>query len=294
MEVPVIILNWNRWNDTIRCLCSIRATGAATKVWLADNGSDDDHCEACYGIFPKLKIIRFEENLGWAAAYNRALKLAVQAGCEMAYLLNNDTIVDLNFLASACRAMINDAQLAAVGSSIVSLDRAWIKFNGKYLAHGKHPFSRVLLPSVNSVEVVNGAGMLVRLKAMAGDAWFDERFFCYAEETEWCWRIKKAGWHIAMAHGSVIYHRGAASNINHNAFYYRERNKFLLLKTHSDKTPWSCKEELAELISRKVKRLKKCGKTQLYYAALQALQDGMEDRFGRRRVICKSDIGYTK
>src|SRR6266508_1972150 len=113
MRVPVIILNWNGWEDTFACLESIRGSDCADEVWLVDNGSAQDRSPECLVMLPTLRVLMLGENFGWAGAYNRALKLAAAEGFEIAYLLNNDTLVSSGFLTAAREAMLQDTGLAA-------------------------------------------------------------------------------------------------------------------------------------------------------------------------------------
>src|SRR5260370_38008551 len=72
--------------------------------------------------------------------------------------------------------------------------------------------------------------MLIRLEAMERAGYFDERFFCYCEETAWCWRALESGWSVVVCGESVVQHRREGSDQNMNARYYRTRNQFLLIE----------------------------------------------------------------
>jgi GT2 family glycosyltransferase len=226
--VPVMILNWNGWADTSACLDSLRVCPDVENVWLVDNGSSVDRTAEVRDRYPEVRIVRWPENYGFAGGYGRALRLAASEGAEFAYLLNNDCVARPGFLDAVAALARADATLAAVGSTMLYIeDPTFAIFDGSYHAFGTRRF----VPYDNRmVEEVNGAGMLVRLSAMEEHGYFDERFFCYGEETEWCYRVRRRGGSIAVSGRSTVLHRRAGSDRGDNALYYRIRNRFLLLE----------------------------------------------------------------
>ena len=254
-------------------------------VWLVDNGSTVDRSDECRQLSPDLRILKLGENFGWAGGYNRALKIALAEGYEFAYLLNNDTIPEKGFLAAVLEVISQDKKLAATGSMIVYSDKEWIKFDGKYygLRECRYKTDRKL--EWRLVPEVNGAGMLVRLAAMEANGWFDERFFCYWEEVDWCLRMRVHGWRIAIAPASVVFHAGEGSNTSANAAYYRYRNQFLLRTRYKDRIDSKSKFRLIRsglaTASNYLIKNDRAG----YETMLAALRDGLSGRFGKRQVL---------
>lgn len=282
-SVVIMLLNWNGWSDTCKCLVSLRKSIEQAPVWLVDNASSIDRSHECRRILPQLRVVRWTENLGWAGGYNRALKQAIHEGYEAAYLINNDTTPEVGFLGAVRRVMFQDQLLAAVGSMIVYSDKTSVKFDGEYYAHNEKPFPLTSRPDeIRPAKQANGAGMLVRLAAVNANGGFDERYFCYGEETEWCWRAIRNGWHIAIAPASVIYHKGEGSDINANAQYYRSRNAFLLLAADGTELSFINKVRIACNVLRRSDRLWLSGNKVACDAALTGVRDGLKGRFGRR------------
>jgi GT2 family glycosyltransferase len=281
-RIPVMILNWNGWEDTLTCLRALRELSEVDSVWLVDNGSTVDQSDECMRAYPNLRILRFDQNYGWAGGYNRALRIAASEGYEFAYLLNNDTIPAAGFLEVLRRPILQDHRLAAVGSVIVYADKEWVRFDGRYYARKECHFAPACNDEWRLTYEVNGAGMLVRLSALQSDGYFDERFFCYGEEAEWCQRMSSYGWHIAMAMCSIVYHRSEGSDTNANGLYYRSRNKFLLLH----------REGNIRAIRRRARLIRGIMGTAYdhwvlqdlvgYHATIAALRDGLFGQFGRR------------
>lgn len=285
MKLPVIILNWNGWEDTSKCLQALNDQPEVGEVWLVDNGSSVDRSGECLRIMPGLRILQLGENYGWAGGYNRALKIASSEGYELVYLMNNDTIPAPGFLAEASRVMAQDSQFAAVGSIIVYSDKEWIRFDGQYYGRQERRFRPVRTGEWRLANEVNGAGMLVRLSVMETSGWFDERFFCYWEEVDWCLRVRDHGWRIAIAPASVIFHAGERSNTNANSEYYRFRNQFLLRTRYKDRIEFKNKFQMARsALGAACGHLHKRNRTG-YEAMLAALRDGWFKRFGKRQHV---------
>ena len=283
--IPVIVLNWNGWDDTIECLQRLREIDDGNLVWLVDNHSTLDRTAECVAIIPSLRVVKLDENFGWSGGYNRALDIASSEGFENAYLLNNDALPEPAFLQEAENVMNSDARAAAVGSIVLFSNSRSIKFDGGYHLENE----RLLDSSVHNrpyeVDQINGAGMLVRLKAFRLLGGFDERFFCYAEETEWCRRVKRSGWRLWAAPKSAILHSGEGSDVNSNARYYRLRNRFLmdLLTPRSEGRMGIVRN--ARKILGQARVYWQEGDEMGYFTMLAALRDGLLGRFGKRQDV---------
>src|SRR5690348_14776640 len=99
-DLAVLVLNWNgrRWLEG--CLGAVLADGGAGEVWVVDNGSRDGSVELVRERFPEVRVLELGRNLGFGAAYNRAI---AACGAEWVVLLNNDTRVQAGWLDGLCR-----------------------------------------------------------------------------------------------------------------------------------------------------------------------------------------------
>lgn len=100
IKLPIVILNWNGFNDTQDCIHSILAESQKNIViYLIDNGSEEDDINAIHTHFsnnPAIKITYNSKNLGYTKAHNLLLKELIKEGHQYIFLLNNDTIVSSN------------------------------------------------------------------------------------------------------------------------------------------------------------------------------------------------------
>lgn len=279
-RAPVVVLNWNGWDDTFNCLRSLRSARGVSDVWVIDNGSDDDRTHEVGEHFPGAKTLRLGENFGWAGGYNRALDILREQGYEYAYLLNNDTEVHPEFFAEVLSAYHSMDSLGSVGSVIRYFDGS-VKFDGDYHRPGATNYQ----PSseVRRVSVTNGSGMLVDFKAFTDVGGFDERFFCYGEETDWCARATKAGYQNYLAGRSVIWHRSEGSDVNSNAAYYRARNLYLRSsKRGGTVSRFMDFVAITRSLYRHANGARRAGDQRQLDALLQAGVDGLRGRFGKR------------
>lgn len=210
MELSVVLVNWNTRDLTLGCLRSVRRHLGVepAEVLVVDNGSVDGSVEAIRRDFPLVRILRNSVNRGYAAAVNRALRLARG---PFVLLLNTDAELHEGTVAAMARWLRENPRAAAAGPQLVSKDGVpehsfvhlpslatellhkdllrWIwpeRFPSK---RGKHT-GPVEVPSLV------GACMLVRKETLDEIGYLDERYFVFLEETDWCRRARENGWKI--------------------------------------------------------------------------------------------------
>jgi GT2 family glycosyltransferase len=275
------VLNWNGWDDTFACLRSLHEFGEGCPVWLVDNASRDDRCEEAAALYSGLRTFRWDDNYGWAGGYNRVLRLVLDEGYDYAYLLNNDCLLTPGFLSAVLDVARDEPGAAAVGSYLAyAAAPEWIQFDGLARAEGHRSVVGAL--STRSTTRLSGAGMLVRMRAIREVGFFDERLFCYWEDTEWCARAREIGWNLFIAGGSLIIHRNTASDVNCNALYYLNRNRYLVRAR--DDLRSSPVSELRYIVGslRFACRLRREGRVEEARAIVSGLWDGWIGKTGRR------------
>ncbi len=215
-RVLVIVLNWNGTDDTLACLASIADLDYPTfDTLVIDNGSRVSAAPAVRERFPETRCIELPMNLGYAGGNNVGLRAAMAEGYAFACVLNNDAVVAPGFL----RAAVAEAapQVAAVGAKVLCHDdpsRLW-------MAYGRVTWRQSLIglagwgepddgryDTPRDVEWVPGCSLLLSCAALAEIGPFDEHFFAYHEDVDWCTTARERGWRIRYAPGAVVRHRG--------------------------------------------------------------------------------------
>jgi GT2 family glycosyltransferase len=213
--VYTIVLNWNRPTLTIDCLHSLEALDYSNhRVLLVDNGSSDDSLAQISEVFPDLEILQTGINLGFGPGNNRAIKLALQRGAKYVWLLNNDTHVFPETLTHLLAKAEEDSTYGAVGSVLLySLDpervQAWGGGTISFFTGSARHFRR---PSpLGPTAFLTAASLLVRADAIQAVNFFDEKFFLYWEDADLCYRIRKAGYRLAVAADAKLLHLESAT-----------------------------------------------------------------------------------
>jgi hypothetical protein len=231
MDVSIIIVSWNTRAVLKNCLDSIyqKTRGVSFEVIVIDNASVDRSAEMVKREFPGAILIENCQNRGFAAANNQGM--AVATG-RYILLLNSDTLVmdqtitetvffaDYNPEAAVvgCRVLNKDGTLQPSCFMFPSIGNMLLSSSYLYkLFHRSHFFGREGMTwwdrdDMREVDVVTGCFMLARSEAIRQVGVMDERFFMYGEETDWCYRFKKAGWKILFTPAVEIVHLGGQSS----------------------------------------------------------------------------------
>lgn len=229
IELTIVIVNWNTKELLRNCLISIydSPVDIGIEIIVVDNCSNDGSPDMVEAQFPKIILIRNSENRGFAAANNQAFKIA---NGQHILLLNSDTIVhgrvlenSVRFLethskvgAMGCRVLNTDGTVQLTCSEYPSLTNQLIMASGLWKLSTPKWFGKYLMTdwkrdSERNVEVISGCYLLIRKKILTEVGMLDENFFFFGEETDWCLRIRGAGWRLMFAPVGEITHYGGAS-----------------------------------------------------------------------------------
>jgi N-acetylglucosaminyl-diphospho-decaprenol L-rhamnosyltransferase len=223
-DVSVIVLDIDGGDMLHACLDSIAAqTLPPREVIVFDNGSRTPVAER---ISARL-VFRSDINLGFAGGNNVAYR---HANGESIALVNNDVILDDDWLATVAAALDADPKLAAV-QTILRRDDTTIDGAGIDISDGT--FRQVRNLGGRDAWGVSATAALYRREAL-GDTIFDETLFAYYEDVDLCARLHEAGWRTAVLPVIKATHRGSqsASILGGDALRLRTRNRYLVARRH--------------------------------------------------------------
>jgi GT2 family glycosyltransferase/glycosyltransferase involved in cell wall biosynthesis len=261
--IDIVIVNYNSTDFLIKCLESVcAALGTIPATLRVQDNASTDGVERIIEQFPAVILTRNDRNLGFGAAVNQALQ---QSSSQYVILLNPDSYVLKDFFHNIIEFMEMNPRIAIAGPRILDSDGSvqgsarsfptalTSLFGRSSLLSRMFPNNPItsanLLTSrcdgVNPMEVdwVSGACMIVRRKAIAEVGVFDERFFMYWEDADWCQRMRDAGWKVVyFPRASVVHYVGGSSNQivlkSQIAFH---KSAYLLFEKHNPSAPFILK-----------------------------------------------------
>lgn len=246
VDVSVIIVNRNGHKVLKECLESLLPC-QTKEIIVVDNASADRSLTYLAQLKePCIKVIKNKNNNGYAEANNQGYELATGS---YVLFLNNDTIVNKDFLAPLVDALKQDTKLAAIQPLILFPDGT-IDSVGSFLtptgflyhkAHRQPPIKKNTKDA--KVYSMKGACMLWKKSVLDEIGVFDESYFAYFEETDLCNRAIKAGYHVRFTGKSSIIHLGGfTSNTMNQGFiqYYNTKNRLFTYFRHlPSKVAWN-------------------------------------------------------
>jgi len=242
-RVAIIIVIWNGRDDTLECLASFRSDGYPNReIIVVDYGSTDDSVAVIRAQFPDVVILQTGQNLGFTGGNNVGIRHAVATGADYIYLLNNDTLVESDALASLVEAAEADPGAGLLAPVIHDFDppqAIWFAGSSLNLRKGAawHDNTRQPLREEPPYEVpwVTGCAMLVRAAILRDLEGFDDRYYLSWEDVDLSLRVRNAGHRLLVVPKARIYHKGGQSGKNLNGIYgyYTVRNSLLLASKHS-------------------------------------------------------------
>ena len=242
--VAIILVNYNGVCDTIECIRSLLCvSGIEYEIIVVDNCSTDDSIEILKKeqLQSRFTLLEVSENKGFSAGNNIGIKYAQEKNAEYYLLLNNDTIVKPNFLQCLLAGFKLQSNCGVTTGRIYYYsmqDTIW--YAGGSLSHrtgrsvhfefGEKDESLDAFPQ--TVSFASGCCMCLSKKLVESVGFFNEDFFLYEEDAEYCYRIIQAGFTIVYMPAAIIYHKVSSSTGQGSPMsqYYMIRNKYNFIR----------------------------------------------------------------
>ncbi len=203
IELSIIIVNYNGLKYFKNCLNSLfeKLNGIVYEIIIFDNHSTDNSCEFIENNYPQIQLIKSKENLGFGKGNNEAVK---QAKGEYLLLLNNDTIV-LSQLLPVLNFLKTDEKIGVLGINMLNGDGNYLPAGGNFPTISNMFQMKKLLEisdefkagtfskSAYEIDWLGGSFLLLRKKIYNRIGGFDEDYFLYVEDVDFCKKIANIG-----------------------------------------------------------------------------------------------------
>ena len=321
--IAVIVLNYNGWRDTIRCLTTLyRVSYPNYHIIVVDNGSEDNSVikivdwalknririfvvpeeYAQKGVFrdfhtyvrlrpnERVVLILNRFNYGYAGGMNRGIIFAKKCfKADYIVLLNNDTVVDKDFLMEMYMVIKQSRiseKIGVLGPRVLNYYTNNIVPIEQYIL--PIPFASVLMKLFSNIAVIDkhyrvekplvvnrldGSCYMIKAKVIDQVGLLNEDFFTYWEDTDFFVRVRKSGYLIVLAPRAIIKHKIGATNIetrkvNPRAAYYFGRNAIRFINLHY----YRCLSKIGIMVAFILTSLYLSSMYLLYYRSIKAFK----------------------
>lgn len=309
-RVDVVVVNYNTGRLTCDCIASAKKTTTQRvdiQIVVVDNASTDESVQLIKREHPDVKVKSSPNNLGYAGAVNLGMRVTK---AELVLVTNSDVLFEDGCIGELVKYLTDDPQAGVVGPQQMFPDGSWQRSYGVvpsleegvrdlfFVTSAAHCFRRVMWRMgreegrTKEVGYVDGAVMAIRREAFMAVGGFDEKFFFFAEESDFCLRVRDAGWKVVfLPSARAIHIRGASSGkefgVNKNRLNMLVAAKSKLVMKHYGEQRWRLYCILQKLHAKKMRLI--CGIMRTI--PLRTSQERWEARkrlFGNLEVIWNS------
>jgi GT2 family glycosyltransferase len=262
MSLSIVIVNYNTERLLKGCLESVYAgaNGTPLDIWVVDNHSRDGSVAMLKSLFPTVRVIENDANVGFSRANNLVV---AQSRSDYILLLNPDTVILEDAIERMVRFMDAHPEAGIAGCKVLNRDGtlqlacrrriptpevAFYRLTG---LSKLFPQSRIMAKynmtyespdRMHEVDAVSGAFLMIRRQVVEKIGLLDERFFMYGEELDWCLRAKRAGWAVLYyPDAQILHYKGESTKYNsrkaavefYRAMYLFHRKHFAADYSHA-------------------------------------------------------------
>jgi GT2 family glycosyltransferase len=252
-KLALVILHFSQLDLTEACLASVKqleTKGFELEVIVVNNNPLEE-IDSLKKKFPGFVFLKTPKNLGYAGGNNFGIKRALKDNTDFILLLNNDTLLDKKIILELLKAAKNNQQVGILGPKIYFAPghefhqkRYQEKDKGKVIwyAGGLLDWQNIIASHQGVDEVdqgqydhlkdtdfVSGCAMLIKKEVFKKIGLFDEDYFLYLEDVDFCWRTKQTGYKILFVPLAKVWHVNAGSSEIGGPLhdYYLTRNRML-------------------------------------------------------------------
>jgi hypothetical protein len=299
-RVAAVLVVWRTLGTTLETVSSLLASTVRFDpiICIAQQLSDDDNDALAVALLGQ-QLIVMDDNIGFAAALNVALRRLEPLGVDWALLVNNDATITADCVARCLEEARRDQKVAVVSPAIAYTDRPtrlwfagaaqsrWLTvvWHRGYFAPSSAP------PPSSDCDYIPSCAALMSLRAWAEVGQFREDYFMYFEDVEWGARARERGWRLRYLGAVLASHemggsseRGGSRLMGENTAYYLARNPVRFARESRPASLRVARTFGAVVVwtSYNLTRIKPADWPRTGRAMLEGIADGWQGRMGRR------------
>lgn len=236
--VYIIIVNWNKPDDTCDCLETVLGLEYPNyKTIVVDNGSTDDSVSIIRKKFSNITMVVNDNNIGYTGGNNIGIDIALENNADYVWILNNDTIIAKDSLTLLVDKLEKDDKYGLASPLIYYYGDNSVQFCGSYLDAKSNTIVKIddindykLLKNVYTI-ILWGTALLIKVSVIKNIGKLNNKYFAYHEDCEYCIRAERAGYKAFVVPKALIYHKDSLSTGGKRSpiqSYLRIRNLYFL------------------------------------------------------------------
>ncbi len=240
-KVAIILINYKDYAEKylVECLSGLRKQTyqGPSALYIVDNSTSTNSYNYLSSLAQEAKIIRNENNDGFAKGNNDAILEAFKDGCDYIILFNMDTVLDSQAIEELVKMAESDNRIGAVQSRLMlypeeekinSLGNSTHFLGFGYCLNYQDKFDSIKIMDGNNIFYPSGAAVLFKSEVLKKIGLFDESYFMYNEDQDLGWRTWLAGYRCVIALKSIVYHKYEFSK-SIAKYYYMDRNRTITI-----------------------------------------------------------------
>lgn len=292
-SICVVICNFNKQDFVLGAIESVNNSASEiADILVVDNASTDDSVKLIHQHYPHIILEVLKDNIGGAGGFAYGMRLAQQKGYRYIALLDNDAVVKENTLAGMMDLLANNSDIGVVGPAICKMDDPKVvqEVGANILLHDAtfnrnfagESYSSIAMGLVDC-DYVPACCLMTKAQVIDRIGVFDEEFFLYWDDIDWCLRVKDAGWRVVAQPRLQALHKGGGANATNTLpRYYYWRNKLRFFAKHPVRYPYGqFKHHLQRSLTRNITFQYFCETDELLVAMQRGLQDAASGVTGR-------------
>jgi len=241
-RVGIVLVNYNGQKFMPDCLESLaKIDYALVQVIVVDNASTDGSADWTQTHYPSVALIRHTHNQGITGGNNAGIEWCKKNNCNYVLLLNNDTVVEPDFLSQLLLQMEPDCLLVPKiyfydNKSLINNHVGGFDYwRGRHLDWFYEKTDSAQSQKTHFAQMASTCALLIPISTFDEIGIMDEAYFMYSDDTDFLTRAIRSGFRIKFVPDAVLYHRESSSSGGRNSplsIYYTNRNRLYFMFKH--------------------------------------------------------------